>query len=212
MIQVRRRPAGESSGPAMDAARENAVEQAETLDGSDDALDQASAFALWNIVQHLAERTRLRAVDALIRTLDRSPSIYTTKDSSLGSFWLDFCAQVQGEPSGEWNEFVARVQRVIEGELVLMQAHEREALWLLTPAGEDWRDEPDVEAKAIPVSIGDLVEYLYGHVWQEAAEDEDPRISGLQAGDDTESGEYAVSEAFDADDIAGIETRDRVID
>ena len=136
-----------------------------------------------NLVRAVAGDALRRTVDQALAILRQQPSALSGEDSGLGTVWLEFCAQIQGEHSVDWDAFEALVRDVIEGELMALQPTERQAMWLGTEAGADWIGEPAAGEGAIPISIEDLVNLAYSTVWQRAADWQDGRLERFLAAD-----------------------------
>lgn len=146
-----------------------------------------------NLVSAAAEHAGNRVADAVVVLLQGQPAMLSGDDSGLGSVWLEFCVQVQGEHSYDWDAFELHVRQMVEGLVAKLAPFERDALWLQTPSGEDWLDEPDMDLARMPVDTDAVVDKLYRLVWRRAADWEDDRIGRfLYPGDD--------SDDFDDDD------------
>ena len=97
-----------------------------------------------------ADAAAAKVTDATITTLGKQRSILAGEDSGLGTVWLKFCAQVQGEQSIDWEDFELHVRQVIEGQLLQLAVVEQQSVWLRTPGGED----PGPDAKRIATRFG----------------------------------------------------------
>ena len=148
------------------------------------------------LVSAAAEHASNRVADAVVVLLQGQPAMLSGDDSGLGSVWLEFCAQVQGEQSYDWDAFELHVRQVVEGQVAKLAPFERDAVWLQTPSGEDWLEEPHMDRARMPVDTDAVVDKLYRLVWRRAADWEDDRIGRyLYPGDDSDD-----SDAFDDDD------------
>lgn len=141
--------------------------------------------ALESIVSAVADRAAQQLASGTVEWLQGQRSDLAGEDSGLGNLWLEFCAQVQGQQSVYWDEFEIAVRETVERLVCELPVAERQALWLQTEAGQDWLDETD--AAQVPIALEDIVEDVYGKVWQRAADWEDRRLERYLAhadGDD----------------------------
>ena len=114
----------------------------------------------WRIVSAAAEEVCQRVTRKIIRDLQELKDVTFGDDSCLTNAWEEICFQLQGEKSFYWDAYDLTVRQTIEGEVSRLAQYEREAVWLQTPAGEDW-DEDDEELRhPYPVADDDIVEYL----------------------------------------------------
>lgn len=146
-----------------------------------------NSSALASIVSAVADRTAQQVATSTVECLQRQRSALAGADSGLGSVWLEFCAQVQGEQSFDWDEFETLVQQTVEGLVGKLPDAEQQALWLQTDAGVEWLDEGNADAAQVPVLLEDVVSDLYSKVWRRAADWEDDRLErylSRQDGDD----------------------------
>jgi hypothetical protein len=143
-----------------------------------------TSTVLASILTAVADRSARQVTGAVVKTLQGMPSTLSGEDSGLGTVWLEFCAQVQGEHSIDWSEFENLVQQVIEGLSSKLPTIDQQALWLQTPAGEDWLDEPSTDPALMPVDPDDVVGMLYSQVWKRAADWEDDRLEAFLCGGD----------------------------
>jgi hypothetical protein len=126
----------------------------------------------------LADSVLRRVVDRAISLLQLQPSVLAGDGSGLGNVWLEFCTQVQGEETIDWEDFKLHVRQTIEGALFELDRIEQQTLWLRTPAGRDWLDEPGIDTTGdLPVDSDDLIELVYQNVYQQAIDWQD---EGLQ--------------------------------
>ena len=139
------------------------------------------------LVSALAEHVSARMAQETIEFLQRQPACLSGDDSGLGNVWLEFCVQVQGEHSYDWDAFELLVRQVVESVVFRLAPLERDAVWLQTLAGENWLEEPDIDSNQVPTSVEDVVERLYGLVCCRAADWDDDRIERyLYPGEDTD--------------------------
>jgi len=126
----------------------------------------------------LADSVLRRVVERAISLLQLQTSILAGDSSGLGNVWLQFCAQVQGEETIDWDDFELHVRQTIEGVLFQLDRIEQQTLWLRTPAGRDWLDEPGIDTtRDLPVHSADLIELVYQNVHLQALDGQD---DGLQ--------------------------------
>jgi hypothetical protein len=91
-------------------------------------------------------------------------------DSGLVNIWDEICVQIQYEGSWAWDAYEETVRRIVTAQVEKLSAHEREAVWLQTPAGQDWDCEDQSDRETYPVLSDDIVEYLLTeHISDEAA-------------------------------------------
>lgn len=152
-----------------------------------------NSSALASIVSAVADRTAQQVATSTVECLQRQRSALAGADSGLGNVWLEFCAQVQGEQSFDWDEFETLVQQTVEGLVGKLPDAEQQALWLQTDAGVEWLDEADAETAQVPVLLKDVVSDLYSKVWRRAADWEDDRLERYLSRQDGD-------EDFDEDD------------
>jgi hypothetical protein len=139
----------------------------------------------------------------VIALLQSQRSSLAGDDSGLGTVWLEYCAQVQGEQSVDWDGFELLVHEAIEGLLGALSTADRRTLWLQTSEGKDWLSEVNSDQGVPPVDVADLIEAVYGTVWRKAADWEDPRVERyLAQGDDDLEGDGAEDVEDCADDDA----------
>lgn len=133
--------------------------------------------AVYSIVKAVADRAATECVSSTVEWLRLQRSTLAGDDSGLGSLWLEFCAQVQGEHSIFWEEYESVVSQKVESLVRQLPAADRQALWLQTEAGNDWLDEEaSVDVEHVPVFLEDVVNDLYSKVWQRAADWEEGRL------------------------------------
>ena len=98
-------------------------------------------------------------------------------DSGLMNLWEELCVQIQGEQSFHWEAYEELIAQLVAREIELLQPHEREAIWLQTPAGESWDNEDQQPREEYPVRADDIVEYLKGdYICRKAGDRSNRRI------------------------------------
>lgn len=150
-----------------------------------------------------ARAATARVRDATIKSLRQQRSILAGEDSGFGTVWLEFCAQVQGEHSIDWDDFELHVRQEIEGQLFHLADVERQALWLQTPGGSDWLETSDSDATQAAVDFEEVVDSLFDRVSRVAADFEDERLARFLAG-----GEDVFEDRDEDDDVGGDEDQD----
>lgn len=161
-------------------------------------IEQVHATLVSAVAAHVSRRVSEEAVAAL----RQQPALLSGDDSGLQNVWLEFCVQVQGEHSYDWDAYEVHVRQLIEGQVCRLAPFELQAVWLQTPAGADWCDEPDINPSQIPLDVESVVDSLYGLVWRIASDWEDDRIGRYLYPGDSDSG-FDVEdddEAFDEDE------------
>jgi len=89
----------------------------------------------------------------------------------------EVCVQVQFEQSVMWDAYEQTMWAFLAGGFGLLRTHERDALWLQTPQGEDWDCEDDTDREPYPVFNDAIVRYLLqAHLLAEAGKWSNPRI------------------------------------
>jgi hypothetical protein len=114
------------------------------------------------IVTKLADEVCKRIARRIIKEFQqRKNGLLSGDDSGLTNTWEELCVQVQHEQSFYWEMYIADLQRSLAVEVEQLQPYEREAVWLQTPAGEEWDcdDEESREPKPF-IGEGEIVEYL----------------------------------------------------
>lgn len=113
------------------------------------------------IVSSLAEQVCQRITRKVISSLRALKNgLLSGDDSGLTNAWDEICVQVQGEESFSWEAYDLTVRQTVSAEVTELVPHEREAIWLQTPTGEDWDAENEVSRKEYPVAEDEIVEYV----------------------------------------------------
>lgn len=101
-------------------------------------------------------------------------------DSGLRNVWEEIVVQVRGEQTPFWDAYEAAMRDAVLSALASLCAADRNALWLKTDAGWDWRydqDEESEEIKAPPVDDEDIVTYIIKERLIKMADDfSNPRV------------------------------------
>ncbi len=91
--------------------------------------------------------------------------------------WDEICVQVQFEQSFYWDAYEQTVWQLAAAFVEELPAHEREAIWLQTPEGDDWDCEDESEREPYPVNNDDIVKYLlHENLYYEAGKWSNDRI------------------------------------
>jgi hypothetical protein len=106
------------------------------------------------IVRDLADEVFDRLARRVVATLQRLKNgLLSGDDSGLANIWDEICAQIQYEESWAWDAYDETVKQVAAEQLKKLSAHEREAIWLQTPQGEDWECKNEDDREAYPSSM-----------------------------------------------------------
>ena len=120
-----------------------------------------SELSEWRIVRRLAEQVCQRIMRRVIRSLRKLVGgLQSGDDSGLTSTWEEICVQVQGEQSSLWDAYDVTVRQVVSMEVTGLPEHERDAVWLQTPVGEQWDAEDEDEREKSPVDEDSIIDYL----------------------------------------------------
>src|SRR5262249_36406818 len=129
------------------------------------------------IVRAVAEAASKRIARKVILALCQMKHTLSGDDSELKTTWDEICAQVQYEESLYWDTYDCTVRSIVEGYVVELPHHEREAIWLQTDQGEEWDSEEPDEREPYPVSDTDIVDFLvHKYVYTEAGRWSNARI------------------------------------
>lgn len=136
------------------------------------------------LLSRLAEARASVLVRRGVRRLQalREDSMLTSPEAGLVSIWDEVCVQMQGEESIYWDVYLLFIREGFEADVDEATQHERDAMWLQTPAGERWLDEVDcLEEEGavvweIPSLSGDITEWLTEALLYEASGWSNPRI------------------------------------
>lgn len=113
------------------------------------------------IVRDLASALKSRIVSACIRDLQRMREhLLSGEDSGLANIWDEICVQEQQERSFFWKAYEETMDALIECRVSGLRPYELDALWLLTPQGDDWDCEPCDTRDGYPVVQQDVEDYL----------------------------------------------------
>jgi hypothetical protein len=133
------------------------------------------------VVRQWATELAARAAARAARQLAKMPATLSG-DSGLRTVWEEFCVQVKGEQSVDWELFEDTVKECISGTLLSLTHLQQVALWMQSDAAIDWLSEHE-DGSELPA----VVEVVYSVVWQLADESKNPRVARYLArseGDD----------------------------
>jgi hypothetical protein len=137
-----------------------------------------------SIVQRFAGLVSERICRRMIRQLQGEPAT-EMGPAQLKTLWDEVCIQVQGEESVMWEAYLDEIERRLEYEVTELSTLEREAVWLQTDEGFDWRyDLEDGDSdRTPPVVDEDLVRYIKAALLSQAADWSNAAISAQQEDD-----------------------------
>lgn len=139
------------------------------------------------IVRQGANELAVRSAARAVRQLAKMPANLSGDDSGLRSVWEEFCVQVKGEQSFDWDLYEYTVKEVISGTLLRLSHLQRVALWLQSDSAVDWLSEHEEGSELPGVFEPDVVEVVYQAVWRLTDESRNPRVArylARAAGDD----------------------------
>jgi hypothetical protein len=128
------------------------------------------------IVRQWANELAARAAARAVRQLAKMPANLSGDDSGLRSVWEEFCVQVKGEQSFDWDLYECTVKEVVSGTLLSLSHLQQVALWLQSDAADDWLSEHEEGSELPGVFEPDVVEVVYQAVWRLADESKNPRV------------------------------------
>lgn len=124
------------------------------------------------VVWNLAEQACQRVTRKIIRDLQELKNgLLSGDDSGLTNTWEEICVQVQGEESISWSLYGLTLKQLVSREVDRLLPHEREAIWLQTPSGEDWDAQDEKSRVEYPVVEDEIVDYLMNEYIYPAAGD-----------------------------------------
>ena len=138
------------------------------------------------VVRQWATELAARAAARAVRQLAKMPATLSG-DSGLRTVWEEFCVQVKGEQSVDWELYEDTVKECISGTLISLTHLHQVALWMQSDAAIDWLSEHEDGSKLPGVFEPDVVEVVYSVVWRLADESKNPHVARYLArseGDD----------------------------
>jgi hypothetical protein len=129
------------------------------------------------IVRAVADVAAKRMARRVILALCQMKHTLTGDDSELKTTWDEICAQIQYEKSLDWDAYDQTVRSLVDGYVLELPKHEREAIWLQTDPGEDWDCEEPEQRDPYPVIDDDITHYLtHKYVYAEAGRWSNTRV------------------------------------
>lgn len=129
------------------------------------------------VVRALAKAVCQRITRRMIATLQKMNDGLLSGDSGLQNTWDEICVQIQYDRSIFWDAYDETVRSLVVSEVEELQTYEREAIWLQTTEGIDWRCKDESRREPYPVWNRDIVEYLLNeHLYNEAGRWSNQRI------------------------------------
>jgi hypothetical protein len=130
------------------------------------------------VVRELADQICSRLTRRVIATLQKlNNGLLSGEDSGLENTWDEICAQLQFEAAFTWAIYDETVKGLAASDVEKLLPHEREAIWLQTPAADNWDCEDESWRQPYPVSNEEVVEYLVNeYIYSEASNWSNRRI------------------------------------
>ena len=92
-----------------------------------------------DIVCKLAASISQRLSTQVIRSLQRmNACLLSGDDSGLTSTWDEICVQVQYQKTLAWDTYLATIESLAHSFVEGLKQYELEAVWLVTPEGDEW--------------------------------------------------------------------------
>ncbi len=137
-----------------------------------------------SIVERIAEDIGEKIVCSAIRDLRKMDSGLSGEDSGLKNAWDEICVQVQGEQSIYWDTYLETIEALIAASVDELPQYQKQALWLVTPEGNDWSDEPEDDREPFGICIPDIEHHLCRALLKKAVDYENRRIRAYLDGDE----------------------------
>ena len=112
------------------------------------------------IVKAVADQACHRVARKVIRYMQQLTDTLSGEDSELKTAWDEICAQVQFEYSFYWDAYEAELERSTGWYVSDLSTHEREAIWLQTEPGIDWKWEEPEDREPNPVFNDDIATHI----------------------------------------------------
>ena len=130
------------------------------------------------MIRALAEKVCERLARNVIHGLQQEKdAILSGDDSILTNAWEELCVQVQGQHSFHWDAYEATIEQWVIQEVASLLPHERDAIWLQTPAGEDWSVDDEESRDSNPVIDSEIIHYVITqYIYCQAADWTNQRI------------------------------------
>jgi hypothetical protein len=95
------------------------------------------------IASALAGVTATRLCRRCVLRLQQMSNTLSADDSGLRTTWDEICVQAQSERSKFWDAYESAMHDALAWDVSQLPIHERAALWLETPRGQDWQSRDD---------------------------------------------------------------------
>ena len=131
------------------------------------------------IISDLAEAECKSLSRKIIRSLTKMTDGMQSGDGTfLKNIWDEVCVQVQGEESTMWDIYSETIQSLILGEVAGLDTATKQAIWLQTDEGIDWKfDKENNEDQEVSIVCEDITKYILdGFVLSAAADWTNKRI------------------------------------
>lgn len=130
------------------------------------------------IVKALAQHVCDELVHKIIADLEALDyALLSGDDSGLQNAWDEICIEIQYQYSFAWEAY-DHTARSIAGQYVdTLITHEREAVWLQTSEGADWKLSDEDDREPYPVIDNEIVDYVLDRVYSVAADWTNERIT-----------------------------------
>jgi hypothetical protein len=129
------------------------------------------------IVRAVADAASKRIARQVISALCQMKHTLSGDGSGLKTTWDEICVQLQYEESFNWDVYDYTVRSLVEGYVLELSKHEREAIWLQTDQGEDWDGDEPEQRDPYPVFNDDIIYYVtHKYVYAEAGRWSNTRI------------------------------------
>lgn len=130
------------------------------------------------VVREFADQLCRRLARRLIARLQKlTEGMQSGDDSCLTNIWEEICVQVQYEESVFWDAYDETVRGLAACDVKPLRPHERDAIWLQTPAADEWSCQDESSRAAYPITTDDIVDYLVTeYIYKEAGDWSNPRI------------------------------------
>ena len=122
------------------------------------------------IVEEMAARLAKRITRRVVADLQTVRVTLSGDDSGLENAWEEICVQIQCQDSFFWDAYDDTVRSFVVGRVGLLARDEKDALWLQTEAGFDWRFDHGDNRESVPLVEDEIVDHLVRKYVYPAAE------------------------------------------
>src|SRR5688500_13420926 len=115
------------------------------------------------IISGLANKACEAISGKVIRALTKmTDGMQSGDDSGLKNVWEEICVQVQGEESVFWEAYLETIESLILKEVSELDAATKQAIWLQSEQGIDWRynNEDENSGEKVPIDTQDIAKYV----------------------------------------------------